>query len=172
MSSEVIPPPQALCRGLEGAPQEPAGHLLAGPRLTPPSSGRLAVPPGSPGSRFGPRRGGRPWREQNARVAAPLGQTWSPLCWETLPSLCGPGTPAWGPVAESRQELAGVGRPGRDGHLLGCHRPGQLGPLPGTVSAGAGPRAGLGQRAGPCQLKPGLAARAGSAPRRETLGAC
>lgn len=37
-------PPQALCRGLEGDPppiQEPAVHLPAGPRLTPPSSGYM-----------------------------------------------------------------------------------------------------------------------------------
>ena len=90
---------------------------------------------------------------------SPLGQTRSLACQETLPSLCGPATPAWDSGAESRQELAGAGRPGRDGHLLGCHDPGQLGPLPETVSAGAGARAGLGQRAGPCQLKSGLAAR-------------
>ena len=86
---------------------------------------------------------------------SPLGQTRSLACQETLPSLCGPATPAWDSGAESRQELAGAGRPGRDGHLLGCHDPGQLGPLPETVSAGAGARAGLGQRAGPCQLKSG-----------------
>lgn len=75
------------------------------------------------------------------------------------PSLCGPATPARDSGAESRRELAGAGRPGGDGHPLGCHQPGQPGPLPGTVSAGAGARAGLGQRAGPCQPKSGLAAR-------------
>lgn len=90
---------------------------------------------------------------------SPLGRRRSLPCQETLPSLCGPATPARDSGAESRRELAGAGRPGRDGHPLGCHHPGQSGPLPGTVSAGAGARAGLGQRAGPCQPKSGLAAR-------------
>ena len=53
-------PPQALCRGLEGDPppsQEPAVHLPAGPRLTPPSSGCVQVLPGSPVRRFGASQG-------------------------------------------------------------------------------------------------------------------
>ena len=92
---------------------------------------------------------------------SPLGWRRSLPCQETTPppSLCGPATPARDSGAESRRELAGAGRPGGDGHPLGCHHPGQPGPLPGTVSAGAGARAGLGQRAGPCQPKSGLAAR-------------